>query len=188
LAAYGDEILSAVTRKFGSRVDVLGYHTGAAVAVDIAARRPASVRRLVLISVPFFDSERRSALLAQLGQKAPLKEDGTHLLPMWTSSFKVRPEGQSIDDVARIVAEKQRVGQFGEWALLSAMEGDLAPALKRISQPSLLLAPHDGLEDETRAAAQLISKSALEEFPRLAYGLFDAAPGLLAERVLRFLG
>jgi hypothetical protein len=79
------------------------------------------------------------------------------------------------------------VGQFGEWALLSAMESDLAPALKRIGQASLLLAPHDGLEDETRAAAQLISKSRLEELPTLAYGLFDAAPSLLAERMLRFL-
>jgi pimeloyl-ACP methyl ester carboxylesterase len=188
LSAYGDDILQAVTRKFGTRADVMGYHTGAALAVDMAARRPRSVRRLVLISVPFFDEARRSALLVQLGQKAPLKEDGTHLLPMWTGSFKVRPQGQSIDDIARIVAEKQRVGQFGEWALLSAMEGDMAPALKRISQPTLLLAPHDGLEDGTRAAAGLISKGRLEELPSLAYGLFDAAPALLAERMLPFLG
>jgi hypothetical protein len=28
LAAYGDAILGAVTRKFGPRVDMMGYHTG----------------------------------------------------------------------------------------------------------------------------------------------------------------
>jgi pimeloyl-ACP methyl ester carboxylesterase len=187
LPAYGDAILAAVTHVYGPEVDVAGYHTGAALAADMAARHPRSVRKLVLISVPHFSEERRTALLKQLGQKEPFKEDGTHLLSLWTGSYKVRPEGQTPEDVARIVAEKQRVGRFGEWALLSALEKDMAPALMRITQATLLLAPHDGLEDQTRSAAKLIRNARIEEMPRHAYGLFDAAPAEIASRILAFL-
>jgi pimeloyl-ACP methyl ester carboxylesterase len=187
LAGYSDAILLALRSGFGARLDVAGYHTGAAIAADMAARYPRRVRKLVLIAVPHFDEKRRGDLLKQLGERAAYKEDGSHLLPLWTGSFKARPQGQSVDDVARIVAEKQRVGQYGEWALLSALADDLAPVFSGVRQPTLLLAPHDGLEDETRAAARLIAKSTLEELPSLAYGLFDAAPAMLAERMLRFL-
>jgi pimeloyl-ACP methyl ester carboxylesterase len=188
LAGYGDAILDAVRKDFGPRLDVAGYHTGAAIAADMAARHPKHIRKLVLIAVPHFDDARRRDLLKQLGEKAAYKEDGSHLLPLWTGSFKARPQGQSIDDVARIVAEKQRVGQYGEWALLSALADDLAPLFSKVSQPTFLLAPHDGLEDETLAAAKLIRGSRVQELPGLAYGLFDAAPAEIAGHMLRFLG
>ena len=96
--------------------------------------------------------------------------------------------GSSPDVFARIVAEKQRVGQYGDWALLSALTDDLAPVFSGITQPTFLLAPHDGLEDETRAAAKLIKGSRVQELPSLAYGLFDAAPVEIAGHMLRFLG
>jgi pimeloyl-ACP methyl ester carboxylesterase len=188
LAGYSDAILAALRKDFGPRLDVAGYHTGAAIAADMAARHPKRVRKLVLIAVPHFDDARRRELLKQLGEKAAYREDGSHLLPLWTGSFKARPPGQSIDDVARIVAEKQRVGQFGEWALLSALAEDMGSVFPRVTQPTLLLAPHDGLEDKTRAAAKLIKGSRVQELPGLAYGLFDAAPAQIAGHVLRFLG
>jgi pimeloyl-ACP methyl ester carboxylesterase len=154
----------------------------------MAARHQRAIRKLVLIAVPHFPDDRRLQLLKQLAQQAQYKDDGSHLLPLWTGSFKARPPGQSVDDVARLVAEKQRVGQYGEWALLSVLERGMGPTLSQIRQPTLLLAPHDGLEDETRAAAKLIANARVEELPNHAYGLFDAAPGEIATRMLRFLG
>ena len=187
LRGYGDAIIDGLTKEFGPTFDVVGYHTGAAIAAELAARRPADVRRLVVISMPFFDAERRAAMLEQLRQKAPYADDGSHLLPLWASTFKVKPAGQTLDDVARIVAEKQRVGPFGEWALVSAMEVDLTSLLPSVRQPTLVLAPHDGLEDESVAAARLLSRAKVIPLPRLAYGLFDAAPGDIAPLIHEFL-
>jgi len=187
LAGYADAIIDTLRRHQSAPFDLLGYHTGAVIAADLAARRPADVRRLVLISVPYFDDGRRQALLAQLAEKPGYADDGSHLLPMWSGSFRVRPEGQSLDDVARLVAEKQRVGRFGEWALAAAMAASLAPVLRAVRQPVLVLAPHDGLEDESRAAAGLMAGSRLIDLPALAYGLFDAAPQPLATLVDAFL-
>jgi len=57
-------------------VDLLDNHKGVLLSAGIAACNPESVRRLVLISVPFFDTESRTSLRTV----TPLAEDGSALL------------------------------------------------------------------------------------------------------------
>ena len=55
--------------------DLLGYHTGALIALQIAADRPDLVRRLVLIGVPYFsDPKEREAWRARLAESMRLAE------------------------------------------------------------------------------------------------------------------
>lgn len=187
LSGYGDALLNPLRRAYGPRLNLVGYHTGAAIAAELAARRPTAVPRVVLISMPFFDAERRADLLKSFQEKRAYADDGSHLLPLWTGSFRTRAKGQSLDEVARLVAEKQRAGLFAEWALAAAMEIDFATLLPKLQQPTLVLAPHDGLEDECRAAAALLPHGRLIDLPNDAYGLFDAAPRELADLIHRFL-
>ena len=186
LAAYGDAILDALAGQFGNRIDLLGYHTGAAIALDLAARRRAA-RRLVLIAVPLLDAARRQPLLTQLAaDKDPFPADGSALLQQWSGSVAARPPDQSIEDVARLVAEKQRGGRHYEWALRSAMEADLVPLADRIKVRALVIAPHDGLQGPSAEAARLM-KARLIERPDWRYGLFDAAPKEVATMINLFL-
>ena len=191
LAGYGDAILDALTWHFDSPFDLLGYHTGAAIAADLAARRE-EVRRLVLVSMPYFDTARREKLLEQLRTPRPeesaYSEDGSHLAEMWRGSLGVRAEGQSLDQISRLVSTKTRAGRFGHWALLSAMEQDLTATLASIARPALVIAPHDGLQEQCHAAAKVIQGAQLIELPDLAYGLFDAQPQRLAGLIDGFLG
>lgn len=190
LSEYGDAMLDALAEKFGARLDVLGYHTGAAIAADLGSRR-AEVERVVLVSMPYFDAARRTELLTQVGRprsaEGEYSADGSHLVSMWQGSFGSRAAGQTLDDVARLVAEKQRVGIYGGWALQSALQNDLTATLSAIDKPVLVIAPHDGLQKETRAAAALIPGAKIDELPEVAYGLFDAIPDRLAEIVRSFL-
>ena len=187
-AGYADAILQAVTAAYGSPVDMLGYHTGAGLAALAAARQAAHVRRIVLIAMPYFDAAQRADFLASLAQGGEqYAEDGSHLLRHWQGSWRARAAGQSVESVARLVAEKLRPGDYREWALLSLMSEDLTPDLAAIRQPALLVAPHDGLEDETAAAAALMPAGRLVDMPDLRYGLFDVAGAALAQAVLPFL-
>lgn len=187
LAGYSDAILAALAPRFGARFDFLGYHTGTVIAADLAARTRA-IRRLVLVSAPLFPEARRQALLTQLrSPEVPYADDGSHLLPLWTGSARSRPEGQSMDDMARLVAEKLRPGRFREWALLSAIEADFSRILAAVRQPTLVLAPHDGLEVASAAAAHALAHGRLVDLPALKYGLFDANPAHLATLILEFL-
>lgn len=187
-AGYAYAILQAVTAAYGAPVDMLGYHTGAGLAAIAAARWPDHVRRLVFIAMPYFDAAQRADFRASMAQGGDrFAEDGSHLLRHWQGSWRARAEGQSVDAVARLVAEKLRPGDYREWALLSLMAQDLAPVLDTITQPALLIAPQDGLQEETAAAAARIARSQLLDMPDLRYGLFDVAGDRLAAAVLPFL-
>lgn len=164
-------------------VDLVGYHTGALLAAEIAARHPQSVRRLVLISMPLFDAERRAALRTV----TPLAEDGSALLAEWKSTMSVRPVGQSLEQAARLVAEKQRAGSRASQAMAALAAYDATPMLRSIRVPTVLVRPRDGLWDNTAAAAALIPDARLVDMPQWSYGFFDADPAGAAKVILEAL-
>ncbi len=182
VADYG-AALQAFIADLKEPVDLVGYHTGALLAAHIAARYPQSVRRLILISYPLFSPQRR----AQLKTDAPILEDGSALLGEWRSTMGVRPPGQSVEQAARIVAEKQRAGAQAGWAMKALSLYDPEPELRSLRLPVLLLRPKDGLWDMAVVAQQLIPNAQLEDQPDWAYGLFDAYPAAVAGRLRAFL-
>lgn len=172
--AVGDyaEALYGLIAELKEPVDLVGYHTGALLAAEIAARHPEVVRRLVLVSYPLFTPERRAALKTD----AAIAEDGSGLLAEWRSTFGVRPPGQSVEQAARIVAEKQRAGSRAGWAMAAVRDYDPLPRLRSLSVPVTLVRPKDGLWEATGGAAKVIPGARLVDAPQWSYGLFDADP------------
>lgn len=160
-------------------VDLVGYHTGAMIAAEYAARYPQDVRRVVLISMPLFGPERR----AKLATTTTLAEDGAPLLAEWRSTMSVRPPGQSLEQAARIVAEKQRAGPRAAWAMVAMQGYDPEPRLRAIARPVTIIRPKDGLWEEGAAAAKLIPGARLVDEPGWGFGLFDAYPAEVARRI-----
>jgi pimeloyl-ACP methyl ester carboxylesterase/catechol 2,3-dioxygenase-like lactoylglutathione lyase family enzyme len=164
-------------------VDLVGYHTGALLAAHIAASYPHSIRRVVLISYPLFSPERR----AQLRTDAPLSADGAHLLAEWRSTLSVKPEKQTLEQAARIVAEKQRAGTRAGWAMAAVAQYDPTLDLAAIGRPTLLLRPKDGLWDAAEIALRMIPGAQLRDAPDWGYGLFDAYPQEVSALLRDFL-
>ncbi len=160
-------------------VDLVGYHTGAMIAAEYAARYPQDVRRVVLISMPLFGPERR----AKLATTTAMAEDGAPLLAEWRSTMSVRPPGQSLEQAARIVAEKQRAGSRAAWAMVAMQGYDPEPRLRAITRPVTIIRPKDGLWEEGAAAARLIPGARLVDEPAWGFGLFDAYPAEVARRI-----
>ena len=160
-------------------VDLVGYHTGAMVAAEYAARYPKDVRRLVLISMPLFTPERR----AKLATTTSIAEDGAPLLAEWRSTMSVRPPGQSLEQAARIVAEKQRAGGRAAWAMVAMQGYDPEPRLRSLRLPVTIIRPKDGLWEEGAVAARLIPGARLVDEPGWGFGLFDAYPAEVARRI-----
>jgi pimeloyl-ACP methyl ester carboxylesterase/catechol 2,3-dioxygenase-like lactoylglutathione lyase family enzyme len=168
-AAIGDVLVS-----IGEPVDLVGYHTGAGLAVQVASLHPERVRRVVLFSMPLLDESQRARFASLEGSTLP--EDGSHLLEMWQSSMRVRPPGQSVEQVASIVTEKQRAGRHGEWAIKALAAADLAGQLANLKTPGALLRPKDGLWDATGRAAAIRPDWPLVDREDWGYGMFDADP------------
>ena len=178
VAGYADALHDALG-ELKEPVDLVGYHTGALIALEYALRYPESVRRLVLISLPMFSPERR----AKLGAPTVLAEDGAHLQAEWRSTLGVRPPGQTLEQAARIVAEKQRAGSRAHWAMLAVAGYEPRERLPRLTQPVTLIRPRDGLWEDGAVAAELLPRARRIDAPQWAYGLFDADPAGVAARL-----
>ncbi len=178
-AAIGDFLAS-----IPGPVDVLGYHTGVLLATDLARQFPDQVRKVVLVSIPLFDQDRRKAYQAN---KDPIREDGSHIAAMWESSWNARAAGQSKDRIAEIVAEKQRAGARSWWAGPAIFAYDTDLRLGAIKQPVLVLRPRDGLWEHTGKAIKLIHDVESVDFPDWEYGFFDTQPQAIGEVINRWL-
>ncbi len=80
-----------------SDVDVLGHHTGALVALEVAAASGANesdahIGHLVLSSCPFTGPERRARPADKDGVDcADRRDDGSHLMTLWNKRFPYYP-------------------------------------------------------------------------------------------------
>lgn len=185
LREYADALIDWLDGIGVQEFDLFGYHTGSAIAVDLAARYPGRVRSVVLMSVPLFDQERRDNWRPGPPE---LKADGSHLIDMWTSTFTHRAPGQSLEMLGTTVAEKQRAGVNEWWAIHALSQYPLDESLVRLSRPVSLIIPGDSLQTQSRAAAALLGEITIEERPEWGYGIFDTKAPEIAALIETMLG
>ena len=165
-------------------VDLLGYHTGSGVALEMARQRPGLVRKMILVAVPMLSAEERATGAAL--PRIPFDTDGEFAKREWQSSWGWRGPGQSEDSVYRTFSEKMRPGtrERGAQAILAY---DLAPVLEAATHPILIVRVNDDLWNSTPKALEIRPDATYIELPDYGHGLFDVAPYLMAGIVEEFL-
>jgi pimeloyl-ACP methyl ester carboxylesterase len=166
--------------------DVLGYHTGTVLAVEMALQKPQTVRRLVLASLPLFSEERRLQLLAA-PELELFKSDGSEVMAQWNSGFKARGPGQTDAMIDRNFQDKIRAGNRQSWAIKGVFAYPLREKLTKLPQPTLVLRSGDSLWDGTGEAAAIIPNATRLDRAEMGHGLFDAFPEKLAADIGAFL-
>lgn len=165
-------------------VDVLGYHTGTAVALEKALQRPELVRKVMLVAVPVLTAEERAAGAAL--PMIPFDTDGAFAQQEWQRSWKWRGPGQSDASVMATFAEKMRPGVRGRGAA-AILAYDMAPTLKAATHPLMIVRVKDDLWQASKRAQALRPDAAYLELPDYGHGLFHAAPELMDTITRKFL-
>ncbi len=171
---YAHDILAAIDALgIDGPVDVMGYHTGSLIAVAMANRAPARVRRLVMVSAPVFTPAEKEAFHRHYGHVPPDRE-GAHLVRRWKGLlyWHERP-GTSLEDVADAFRDMLLGGRVEWWGHRAAFEYDLAGGLERLAQPVLILNTGDDLDGQTRRAEGLARHSRILEVPGWGHGFID---------------
>lgn len=92
------------------RTALVGHHTGGIVAVEVAARAPKRIRRLVLSSTPYVDAEaRRRRRLRPPIDLVDVDPDGKHLTELWQRRQGFYPPGRP-DLLTRFVRDALVLG------------------------------------------------------------------------------
>ena len=89
------ESVPALLDAVGSEpVTLLGHHTGAVVALEVAAAHPSRVDALVLSAMPWIGPQRRAREGGVGVDNVTTTEDGSHLVDLWRQRRPYYPDGR----------------------------------------------------------------------------------------------
>jgi pimeloyl-ACP methyl ester carboxylesterase len=171
------------------RAAVVGHHTGAVIATELAASFPDRIDAAVLSAGPLGDAAFRAAYAGPPPvDNATPRVDGNHLTELWSQRAPLYPKG-NIDLLERYIVDALKAGP-------RAMEGHRAVGryvmetqLPKIRCPVLIIAPTDDPHayPHARPLAACIAGSKVVEIPGGMVPLPDQMPAEFTRVVTDFL-
>jgi pimeloyl-ACP methyl ester carboxylesterase len=147
IADYARALLEALRPLQTDPVVLVGHHTGATLAVEMARQDPAAVARVVLHGLPIYTRAEAEARLAGPHWDQTLKRDGSHLADRWLAlSNRVTGSAESMhwSVFSLFLAGEQE--WFGHHAVFKY---PMAESLKSLRVPATVLSNPDDLLDFT---------------------------------------
>ena len=187
-SAMADVLDSSALGGLGlSGIDLLGYHTGGRIAVQLAMQRPSIVRHIVLVGAGMYSKEQQEKHYASFSPNE-VHDDGSHLVDTWNSMMRWRGPHRSLEDLMESYPDMIR-GRRNQHLMYKAnTEFSLAAHLKEIHQPILALNPRDDLWPYTPLIApHLKDVDQLINLPDWGIGFLDYHTKEVAQMVRRFV-
>ena len=192
---YAAQMIAVLDALKVKRATIIGDHTGAAIAVRLAAAFPSRVEGIVTYGVPLYsDAERRDRLGRFNSTYAPplrLREDGTHLSDRFTYVRRVIDRETGSLEAVQESTVSYMLAADRQWHALHAVftHPTMAGDLRAVRAPGLFLSSaDDSLHQRTLQARALRPDFGYHAFngggPHLVYD----QPQPWSEAVTRFLG
>jgi pimeloyl-ACP methyl ester carboxylesterase len=169
---------------------VVGHHTGAVIAMELAASYPDRVERLVLSSSPFVDAadrDRRRTGGHRVDHVEP-KPDGTHLAELWQGRQRFYPKERP-DLLARFLADALRAGEKLVEGHGACSRYRMEEKIGRVRCPTLVTWGTDDpfAAPKAELVARHIPGSRLAPIVGGTVAVVDQMPEAFAQIVLEFL-
>lgn len=162
-----------------TEVDVVGYHTGASIALELAHVQPNRIAHLMLVGLALFTEKERQSFFDNPWPR-PREAGGQHLLSEWERSFHWRGKDQSDASVERTFVQKIAAGDTAWWGARAVMRHDLAGRLEQTSKPLLIVNAADDLFEVTPRAKSVAPQALFKEYDAHGFGIFEVLPYELA--------
>jgi len=171
-----------------AKAAVVGHHTGAAVAVEMAAARPERVSALVLSASPYVDAARRAAPGKKVIDEAGTRSDGTHLLELWNMRQPFYPAGDT-DLLQRFIVDALKAGRLAAEGHRVVGRYVMETRLPLVRCPTLVVSPtaDPHAHPVARKVAAAIAGARLIEVEGGMVPFPDQMPDAFAAATLAFL-
>ncbi len=187
ITGYAAAILELETVLGIGVFDVMGYHAGGVVAVELARELPQGVRKVITISAPVFSAEEREKFNARFSVHTP--DERAQAMDKGWQIFKSQFWVMGPDPLRtwNIYLDGQKNPEVSSWGLRAVINYDLAAVLPTITQPILVLNPNDDLAPYTPRAVPLLKRGHVHDLPQWTHGMLDAETAAIARLVRAFL-
>jgi pimeloyl-ACP methyl ester carboxylesterase len=190
IAGYARAVAAVLDHLGLEAAAVLGHHTGASIAAELALLEPRRITRVILNGPPLFTPAERSAYLQAIGEAprpAP-RPDGSHLKALWDRRARFTPGWTSVEAMHRGVVMMLCADSGERQGYSAAFAHDIGVPLRAITQPGLLLTnTGDDLYRAACRARDLRPDFAFAELPGGTHDIVDEQPEAWAAEVLKFL-
>ena len=185
VADYAQAALDVLDALGIDRVIVVGHHTGAVIAVEMAAAWPERIERIVMSGPVYTDAAGRAELMPWFKQWT-VAADGSHLLDKWQKMAHWLPRPALVQ---RFVVDLFRAGEQSEQGHFAVAEYRMEDRLPRVRCPALLLYCRDDPFASPERAAPLRDAFRPAREVTIGAGIFAAneAPELFAQAVLDYV-
>jgi len=164
----------------------VGHHTGAVIAVEMAAAFPNRLER-VLLSGPVYTDAAGRAELSKFFKQWHVAPDGSHLLDKWRKMHQWMPRPQLVQ---RLVVDLFRSGEASEQGHFAVADYPMEDRLPLVNCPALLLYnSRDPFASPAQAAPLRAAFRPVSEVT-IDAGIFAANenPEAFARAVLEYVG
>jgi pimeloyl-ACP methyl ester carboxylesterase len=185
-------VIPAVLDHLGlDRVDVLGHHTGAMVATEVALQFPERVNKLVLNGpIPLGIEERNRFLEGSVAQDMLFehKSDGSHLQDAFAIRNRMYGDGADPKTITRYTVERFQ-GYAPFWTgHHAAFIYDHGAAIERIKHATLILTnTGDQIYEHAKVTRKMRPDFAYTELAGGGIDIVDQMPEQWADAVVAFL-
>lgn len=159
-------------------IDVLGYHTGSFIAVELAARRPDLVRQIVAFSLPIFTETDLQHFRPLYGPTPLFEPTGESLRDKWRWFVDfygaTDPDVDlTLDEAARLFVSRLAGIPNQWWAHAALFDYDVAPRLADLTTPLTVLNLDDDVTALTWRAAEHLAPGRLIDATHWRPGFLD---------------
>ena len=185
---YADAVLDAVDAFTDGPVHLVGHHTGAMVAAELAVTQANRVLSVTSISAPLLTAE-ESRGLDEAFAPIPLDEAGTRYTVLWQRVLAHRGPGMTLEMCADSMAENLRGGEGYEWGHQAAFAytGTYRERLPAVTQPVFVMNPRDDMWDVTPRADALLQRGQRRDYPDWGNGFLVLHAADAARDILDFI-
>jgi len=171
---FAQQIWSALDVLNIGKADLLGHHTGAKVAAEMAWQQPEKVAGIVMVSALVLTPEERDEFKSMF-KPIPLDEAGTRFKEMWAKSIQYRGPGVSLEQLAASMAENLRAGEAYEWGHEAAFNytDNFAERIAKLPHRITVLNPKDMLFELTPRVGNLLQNGEVIDHPEWGFGFMN---------------
>ena len=168
-------------------IDIIGYHTGTLIAVEMSILKPSSTNKMILAGTPVYPAERLPGLYEKYAKPDVLKKDGSHIMSKWNFATQTIEVGMSLEAAQDHFSDYMKALPESTQAYYSVFSYPGYKRLPLITQPALFVSINGSLKEETKDAQKATPGSELIYLDHVTTGLFDVAYTEMAQITRNYL-
>jgi len=165
------------------QVDLLGFHTGTLIALELTRQNPENIDKIIMIDVPFFDRQTRK----NYNDKLPVHGAFVDIIAGFEKTVTNRYSAVSEARAFALWAENLRSGAHRSDVFRAAFAYDCEQEFADFQHAVTIIATQSGLLETSRAAVQILPYGDFIEDLTITAPVFEAHSRTISRIILGVL-